>query len=170
MIAGADTKGCGEQFRVPASRVAGAVFAEAVRPERNGSADPRASCFYARRALELTVDCLERQFGQRPLIFCTNGYEHWMWDDTAYRPRSDRQRQALVLMGAGGRQDPHRHRDGRSADAASMAKRVLFLARAPLVNQAVNAFKAHTCPTPRPVNLVTEKTPTAAFTSRPTRR
>jgi len=32
-------------------------------------------------------DCLERQFGQRPLIFYSNGYEHWLWDDTNYRAR-----------------------------------------------------------------------------------
>src|SRR6266481_2554979 len=31
------------------------IFDEVVRAERNGVADPRASCFYARRALELTV-------------------------------------------------------------------------------------------------------------------
>jgi type I restriction enzyme R subunit len=33
---------------------------------------------------KLYADCLEAQFGQRPLIFCSNGYEHWIWDDTAY--------------------------------------------------------------------------------------
>ena len=33
-----------------------AVFAEAARAELNGVADPRTSCFYARRCLELTVD------------------------------------------------------------------------------------------------------------------
>ena len=27
-------------------------------------------------------------FGQRPVIFYTNGYEHWIWDDAAgYPPR-----------------------------------------------------------------------------------
>lgn len=36
---------------------------------------------------KLYADCLERRFGQRPVIFCTNGYEHWIWDDTAYPPR-----------------------------------------------------------------------------------
>lgn len=35
----------------------------------------------------LYADCLERQFGQRPVIFYTNGYEHWMWDDLQYPPR-----------------------------------------------------------------------------------
>ncbi len=37
---------------------------------------------------KLYADCLERQFGQRPLIFYSNGYEHWLWDDTRYPPRS----------------------------------------------------------------------------------
>ncbi|WP_137890932.1 DEAD/DEAH box helicase family protein [Ramlibacter sp. 2FC] len=36
---------------------------------------------------KLYADCLERQFGQRPLIYTTNGYEHWLWDDTRYPPR-----------------------------------------------------------------------------------
>ncbi len=36
---------------------------------------------------KLYSDCLEQQFGQRPLIFYTNGYEHWLWDDTRYPPR-----------------------------------------------------------------------------------
>jgi type I restriction enzyme R subunit len=37
---------------------------------------------------KLYADCLERQFGQRPLIFYSNGYEHWLWDDTRYPPRA----------------------------------------------------------------------------------
>jgi type I restriction enzyme R subunit len=37
---------------------------------------------------KLYADCLERQFGQRPLIFYSNGYEHWMWDDVNYPPRA----------------------------------------------------------------------------------
>ena len=36
---------------------------------------------------KLYADCLEKQFGQRPVIFYTNGYEHWLWDDTRYPPR-----------------------------------------------------------------------------------
>jgi type I restriction enzyme R subunit len=36
---------------------------------------------------KLYADCLERKFGQRPVIFYTNGYEHWMWDDLHYPPR-----------------------------------------------------------------------------------
>ncbi len=37
---------------------------------------------------KLYADCLEKQFGRRPVIFFTNGYEHWLWDDAAgYPPR-----------------------------------------------------------------------------------
>ena len=37
---------------------------------------------------KLYADCLEKQFGQRPVIFYTNGYEHWLWDDASYPPRA----------------------------------------------------------------------------------
>ena len=37
---------------------------------------------------KLYADCLEKQFGQRPVIFLSNGYEHWLWDDTRYPPRA----------------------------------------------------------------------------------
>lgn len=37
---------------------------------------------------KLYADCLEKQFGQRPVIFYSNGYEHWIWDDTRYPPRA----------------------------------------------------------------------------------
>ncbi|MGH3500257.1 MAG: DEAD/DEAH box helicase family protein, partial [Nocardioidaceae bacterium] len=37
---------------------------------------------------KLYADCLEKQFARRPVIFYTNGYEHWIWDDNAgYPPR-----------------------------------------------------------------------------------
>ena len=36
---------------------------------------------------KLYADCLEAMHGQRPLIFMTNGYETWFWDDMAYPPR-----------------------------------------------------------------------------------
>ena len=36
----------------------------------------------------LYADCLEKAYGRRPVIYYTNGYEHWLWDDTAgYPPR-----------------------------------------------------------------------------------
>jgi len=40
------------------------------------------------RPAELYADCLEKRFGQRPIIFYSNGYEHWIWDDLNYPPRS----------------------------------------------------------------------------------
>ncbi|WP_417463084.1 DEAD/DEAH box helicase family protein [Kordiimonas sp.] len=36
---------------------------------------------------KLYADCLEAVYGRRPVIFTTNGYEHWIWDDLAYPPR-----------------------------------------------------------------------------------
>lgn len=39
------------------------------------------------RQAELYADCLENEFGQRPVIFYSNGYEHWIWDDQRYPPR-----------------------------------------------------------------------------------
>jgi type I restriction enzyme R subunit len=37
---------------------------------------------------QLYADCLEREFGRRPVIFFSNGYEHWLWDDAGgYPPR-----------------------------------------------------------------------------------
>jgi type I restriction enzyme R subunit len=52
---------------------------EAKRTKR----DPRVG----QRQAELYADCLEKQFGQRPVIFYSNGYEHWLWDDAQYPPR-----------------------------------------------------------------------------------
>ena len=37
---------------------------------------------------KLYADCLETQFGQRPVIFYSNGYEHWLWDDANHPPRA----------------------------------------------------------------------------------
>lgn len=36
---------------------------------------------------KLYADCLEQMKGQRPIIFFTNGYETWLWDDQQYPPR-----------------------------------------------------------------------------------
>ncbi len=33
------------------------------------------------------ADCLEKEFGQRPVIFYSNGFRTWMWDDVNYAPR-----------------------------------------------------------------------------------
>ena len=32
--------------------------------------------------------CLQAQYGQRPIIFYSNGYDHWIWDDASYPPRA----------------------------------------------------------------------------------
>lgn len=40
-----------------------------------------------KRQAELYADCLEAKFKQRPVIFYTNGYTTWLWDDTEYPPR-----------------------------------------------------------------------------------
>lgn len=36
---------------------------------------------------KLYADCLETMHGQRPVIFTTNGYETYLWDDLQYPPR-----------------------------------------------------------------------------------
>jgi len=156
----------------------------------------------------LYADCLERQTGHRPVLYGSNGYEHWLWDDATSPPRAvqgfhtrdelelmaqrrstrqplarmpiapgiagrhyqqravrrvletferDQQRRALLVMATGAGKT-------RTVIAlvdvlmrAGWVKRVLFLAdRVALVNQAVNAFKAH-LPDCAPVNLVTER-------------
>lgn len=41
-----------------------------------------------RQQAALYADRLAAQFGRRPVVFYTNGYEHWLWDDAAgYPPR-----------------------------------------------------------------------------------
>jgi type I restriction enzyme R subunit len=37
---------------------------------------------------KLYADCLETKFGQRPIIFYSNGYQHWIWDDVSHPPRA----------------------------------------------------------------------------------
>ncbi len=37
---------------------------------------------------KLYADCLEQEYGTRPVIFYTNGYETRLWDDTQYPPRT----------------------------------------------------------------------------------
>ncbi|MBS0534655.1 MAG: DEAD/DEAH box helicase family protein [Proteobacteria bacterium] len=36
---------------------------------------------------KLYADLLEKHYGQRPVIFYSNGYDHWIWDDTRFPPR-----------------------------------------------------------------------------------
>jgi type I restriction enzyme, R subunit len=47
------------------------------------SRDPRDG----ERQAELYAKCLEQRYGQRPLIFLSNGYRHRLWDDLRYPPR-----------------------------------------------------------------------------------
>ena len=47
------------------------------------SRDPRDG----ERQAELYANCLEQRYGQRPLIFLSNGYRHRLWDDLRYPPR-----------------------------------------------------------------------------------
>ena len=41
-----------------------------------------------RNQAKLYADCLEESEGTRPIIFYSNGYEHWIWDDERYPPRA----------------------------------------------------------------------------------
>lgn len=36
---------------------------------------------------KLYAGCLENEFGQRPIIFYTNGYDNYLWDDRMHPPR-----------------------------------------------------------------------------------
>jgi type I restriction enzyme R subunit len=45
--------------------------------------DPR----IGQQQAKLYADCLEAQYGQRPIIFYSNGYDHWIWDDIRHPPR-----------------------------------------------------------------------------------
>lgn len=47
----------------------------------------RRSAHEGQQQAKLYADCLEAQCGQRPVIFTSNGYDHWIWDDGAYPPR-----------------------------------------------------------------------------------
>jgi type I restriction enzyme R subunit len=55
------------------------ALVEAKRARRDARAGQQQAKLYA--------DCLEQQFGRRPVIFYSNGYEHWLWDDARYPPR-----------------------------------------------------------------------------------
>lgn len=157
---------------------------------------------------KLYADCLEKMYGQRPVIFYSNGYEHWIWDDVSYPPRPvqgfykkpelellvqrrssrkklaettidnsiieryyqtravrrvgatfevDNQRKSLLVMATGSGKTRTVIALADVLMRSNWAKRILFLAdRVALVNQAVNAFKAH-LPDAAPVNLVTDK-------------
>jgi len=52
---------------------------EAKRTKRDGRVGQQQAKLYA--------DCLEQKYKRRPVIYYTNGYEHWFWDDLAAAPR-----------------------------------------------------------------------------------
>ncbi len=47
----------------------------------------RSDAKVGKRQAELYADCLEKHFKQRPIIYYSNGYTTWIWDDTFYPPR-----------------------------------------------------------------------------------
>ncbi|MFW6374516.1 MAG: DEAD/DEAH box helicase family protein, partial [Thermodesulfobacteriota bacterium] len=55
----------------------------AVVEAKKTTSDPAAG----QQQAKLYADCLETMHGRRPLIFYTNGYQTWLWDDRAYPPR-----------------------------------------------------------------------------------
>ncbi|NCC14918.1 MAG: DUF4145 domain-containing protein [Clostridia bacterium] len=55
----------------------------AVVEAKKTTVDPKVG----RHQAKLYADCLESQYGQRPFIFYTNGYDTWFWDDTNYPER-----------------------------------------------------------------------------------
>lgn len=55
----------------------------AVVEAKRSSKDPKVG----EQQAKLYADCLEHKFGQRPVIFYTNGFESYIWDDISYPPR-----------------------------------------------------------------------------------
>ncbi|VAX01922.1 Type I restriction-modification system, restriction subunit R [hydrothermal vent metagenome] len=47
----------------------------------------RSDALVGKRQAELYADCLEKHYGQRPIIYYSNGYTTWLWDDQFYPPR-----------------------------------------------------------------------------------
>ena len=78
----------------------------AVVEAKKTKVDPRAG----KRQAELYAGCLEKESGQRPVIFYTNGYNTWLWDDTDYPPRKvegfyTRDELQLLINRRGNKQD-----------------------------------------------------------------
>jgi type I restriction enzyme R subunit len=55
----------------------------AVVEAKRTSRDPRVGQHQAK----CYADCIQKEFGQRPVIFYTNGFQSWIWDDLSYAPR-----------------------------------------------------------------------------------
>ena len=56
------------------------ALVEAKRSRRSAKEGEQQAVLYA--------DCLEAQFGQRPVLYGSNGYAHWFWDDATSPPRA----------------------------------------------------------------------------------
>lgn len=55
----------------------------AVLEAKRSSKDPHAG----KQQAKLYADSLERAYGQRPVIYYSNGYRHWLWEDDRYPER-----------------------------------------------------------------------------------
>lgn len=55
----------------------------AVVEAKRASVEPQ----LGRQQAKLYADCLQQMHGQRPLMYYTNGYQIWFWDDASYPPR-----------------------------------------------------------------------------------
>ena len=55
----------------------------AVVEAKRTSRDPRVGQHQAK----CYADCLQKEYGQRPVIFYSNGFQTWIWDDMNYAPR-----------------------------------------------------------------------------------
>lgn len=55
----------------------------AVVEAKRTSVDPRVG----QNQAKLYADCIEKEYHQRPVIYYTNGFEIYMWDDMNYTPR-----------------------------------------------------------------------------------
>ena len=55
----------------------------AVIEAKKASKDPK----IGREQAKLYADCLEKKFGRRPVMFTTNGFETYYWDDKSAPPR-----------------------------------------------------------------------------------
>ncbi len=70
------------------------------------SVDPNSG----KRQAELYADCLEKKYGKRPIIFYTNGYQHYLWDDRDYPAR-----EVSGFYGMDELELLHKRRDSRKA-------------------------------------------------------
>ncbi len=43
--------------------------------------------YVGKQQAKIYADCLQKKYGQRPIIYYSNGFDIYMWDDTNYPPR-----------------------------------------------------------------------------------